>query len=52
MRSNNKHIVFFDLETTGLNKEIDRIIQIGMVKVDYNGKYINRIEFGKTSHFG
>lgn len=44
MRSNNKHIVFFDLETTGLNKEIDRIIQIGMVKVDYNGKYINRIE--------
>lgn len=44
MRSNNKHIVFFYLETTGLNKEIDRIIQIGMVKVDYNGKYINRIE--------
>lgn len=34
MTSNNANIVFFDLETTGLDMKTDRIIQIGMVKVN------------------
>lgn len=37
MKSKNKYIVFFDIETTGLNKDFDRIVQIGMHKMDYNG---------------
>lgn len=44
MKSNNKHIVFFDLETTGLDKEKDRIVQIGMRKMDYEGNAISTFD--------
>ncbi len=32
-----KPLIFFDLETTGINVEKDRIIQIALVRVDING---------------
>ena len=42
----NKPLVFFDLETTGLNIGVDRIIEIGMMKVNPDGskeKYEQRV---------
>lgn len=44
MKSRNKYIVFFDLETTGLEKDKDRIVQIGMRKVDYEGNSISTFD--------
>lgn len=42
----NKPIVFFDLETTGLNTATDRIVEISMLRIDVNGNekwYISRV---------
>lgn len=44
MTSNNKNIVWLDIETTGLNPQKDRIIQIGMIKTDYDFNVIDAIE--------
>ena len=44
MKSRNKYIVFFDLETTGLEKDKDRIVQIGMRKVDYEGNAVSTFD--------
>ncbi len=38
----NNPIIFFDLETTGINITHDRIIEISWLKVDLNGKESNR----------
>lgn len=40
----NKSIAFFDLETTGLNISKDKIIEIGIVKIDPNHKESNFIQ--------
>jgi len=40
----NNEIVAFDLETTGVDPEEDRIIQFGAVKLDGNLKEIDRLE--------
>ena len=37
-----KPIVFFDLETTGLNITTDRIVEISLIKVMPNGEEIRR----------
>lgn len=38
MRLNLKNpIIFFDLETTGINIALDRIVEISYLKVDLNG---------------
>jgi len=44
VKSNNKYIVWFDLETTGLDRNNDRIIQIGMIKTDQDGNVIDAVE--------
>ena len=44
MKTNNKYIVFLDLETTGLDKNTDRIIQIGMIKTDTDGNAVEAVE--------
>lgn len=44
MTSDNKYIIFFDLETTGLDFKNDRIIQIGMIKTDKQFNVINIVE--------
>lgn len=44
MTSNNKNIVWFDLETTGLDRNTDKIIQIGMIKTDQDGNVIDAVE--------
>jgi DNA polymerase-3 subunit epsilon len=36
----NKNIVWFDLETTGISTTSDRIIEICMIKTDFNGNEI------------
>jgi len=36
-----KSIVWFDLETTGVNTATDRIIEICMIKTDLDGNEIN-----------
>lgn len=38
-----KPIVFFDLETTGVNPSTDRIVEIAMLKVFPNGKEISKV---------
>lgn len=40
---NEQELVFFDLETTGLDATVDQIIEIGAVKV-HNGKEVGRFE--------
>ena len=44
MTSNNKYIVWFDLETTGLDFKRDRIVQIGMIKTDLDGNIVGAVE--------
>ena len=44
MTSKNEHIVFFDIETTGVDINEDRIIQIGLVKVDQDLNFVDAIE--------
>lgn len=41
-RAANKGYVVFDLETTGLNRTSDRIIEIGAIKYDGDGQEIDR----------
>ena len=36
------HIVWFDVETTGVSISTDRIIEICMIKTDLNGKEVDR----------
>ena len=43
MEKNNK-LVIFDLETTGLDKEKDQIIQFSGLKIEYNEKKFNIID--------
>ena len=44
MKSNNKHIVWLDIDTTGLDRNNDRIIQIGLIKTDQDGNVIDAVE--------
>lgn len=44
MTSKNEFIVFFDLETTGIEIKEDRIIQIGMIKVDKDFNVVDAVE--------
>ena len=39
-----KNIVWFDLETTGISTTADRIIEICMIKTDFDG---NEVLYGK-----
>jgi DNA polymerase III epsilon subunit family exonuclease len=39
-RTANNTIVFYDLETTGINNQFDQIVEIGAIKV-FNGKIID-----------
>jgi len=41
----NKNLVVFDLETTGLDKEVDQIIQFSAVKVDKSFKIIDKLDY-------
>lgn len=44
MTSKNKYIVWFDIETTGIDPKTDRIIQIGMIKTDKKYNVIDAVE--------
>ena len=41
----NKNLVIFDLETTGLDKEVDQIIQISAIKVNDKLEKIDSIDY-------
>ena len=44
MEQDNKNYVFYDLETSGLSKQFDQILQFGAILTDGELKEIDRLE--------